>query len=34
MTNALWTEEMNHFLAETIKAVIVTKKHFAVTSVL
>jgi hypothetical protein len=26
--NALWTDEKNSFLVETIKAVIVTKTHF------
>jgi hypothetical protein len=28
ITNALWTDEKNSFLVETIKAVIVTKTHF------
>jgi hypothetical protein len=28
VTNALWTDEKSHFLVETIKAVIVTQKHF------
>jgi hypothetical protein len=28
ITNALWTDENNHFLVETIKAVRVTKTHF------
>jgi hypothetical protein len=28
ITNALWTDEKNRFLVETIKAVIVTKTHF------
>jgi uncharacterized protein (DUF1697 family) len=27
ITNALWTDEKSRFLVETIKAVIVTKKH-------
>jgi hypothetical protein len=27
ITNALWTDEKNSFLVETIKAVIVTKTH-------
>jgi hypothetical protein len=38
ITNALWTDEKNSFLVETIKAVIVTKTHFrtfhATTSIL
>jgi hypothetical protein len=28
ITNALWTDEKNSFLVETIKAVIVTEIHF------
>jgi hypothetical protein len=28
ITNAVWTDEKNSFLVETIKAVIVTETHF------
>jgi hypothetical protein len=28
VTNALWADEKSRFLVETMKAVIVTKKHF------